>query len=128
MQRPRIPVWCGGWWPNPRPFRRAARWDGVAPELVGGATPTPENVGEIATRVAEHGADLETFDIAINGYSGGGEQMVGSIDEYASAGATWWLERIDTTRLFSLDQARQRIHAGPPDGGQSDTTITKGTP
>src|SRR5207247_8884641 len=31
VQRPRIPVWCGGRWPNRRPFRRAARWDGVMP-------------------------------------------------------------------------------------------------
>ena len=30
-QVPRIPVWIGGRWPNRRPFRRAARWDGVFP-------------------------------------------------------------------------------------------------
>ncbi len=41
LQEPRIPVWCGGWWPNRRPFRRAARWDGVAPELVAGGHPDP---------------------------------------------------------------------------------------
>lgn len=126
VQQPRIPVWCGGWWPNPRPFRRAARWDGVAPELVGGATPTPANVAEIAAAVAAHGADLETFDIAINGYSGDDvAQVTGSTDEYRDAGATWWMERIDTDRLFSFDQTQQRVHAGPPDGGQGDSTTTK---
>ena len=26
LQRPRIPVWCGGRWPSKAPFRRAARW------------------------------------------------------------------------------------------------------
>ena len=26
---PSIPVWIAGRWPAPRPFRRAARWDGV---------------------------------------------------------------------------------------------------
>jgi alkanesulfonate monooxygenase SsuD/methylene tetrahydromethanopterin reductase-like flavin-dependent oxidoreductase (luciferase family) len=29
IQRPRPPVWVGGRWPARRPFRRAARWDGV---------------------------------------------------------------------------------------------------
>jgi len=31
VQAPRIPVWVAGQWPNRRPFRRAARWDGVFP-------------------------------------------------------------------------------------------------
>ena len=57
LQEPRIPIWCGGWWPNRRPFRRAARWDGVAPELApAGGTPTPAQVAEIAAYVKEHGA------------------------------------------------------------------------
>ena len=29
IQSPRIPVWIAGFWPNRRPFRRAARWDGL---------------------------------------------------------------------------------------------------
>jgi alkanesulfonate monooxygenase SsuD/methylene tetrahydromethanopterin reductase-like flavin-dependent oxidoreductase (luciferase family) len=28
VQRPRIPIWIGGGYPNPRSTRRAARWDG----------------------------------------------------------------------------------------------------
>src|SRR5258706_773037 len=31
VQRPRIPVWTGGYWPGTAPFQRAARWDGTAP-------------------------------------------------------------------------------------------------
>jgi alkanesulfonate monooxygenase SsuD/methylene tetrahydromethanopterin reductase-like flavin-dependent oxidoreductase (luciferase family) len=31
VQRPRPPVWIGGFWPHRAPMRRAARWDGVAP-------------------------------------------------------------------------------------------------
>ena len=30
-QSPRIPVWVAGRWPNRRPLRRAARWDGFFP-------------------------------------------------------------------------------------------------
>ena len=110
---PRIPVWCAGWWPNRAPFRRAAKWDGVVPERVGGATPSPEEVREIARYVGLHREGAEPFDIAINGYSdaaGGAELM----RAYEAAGTTWWLERIDPTRLFSIDEARSRVLAGPP--------------
>ena len=31
VQRPRIPVWVAARWPNRRPMRRAARWDGLFP-------------------------------------------------------------------------------------------------
>ena len=31
LQRPRIPIWIAGFWPNRPPFRRAARWDGALP-------------------------------------------------------------------------------------------------
>src|SRR5438874_5033871 len=31
LQQPRIPIWLAGIWPHPRPFRRAAKWDGVVP-------------------------------------------------------------------------------------------------
>ena len=35
VQQPRVPVWVAGRWPNRRPFRRAARWDGVFPVFEG---------------------------------------------------------------------------------------------
>ena len=31
LQRPRIPVWVAGLWPNKKPMRRAAAWDGAFP-------------------------------------------------------------------------------------------------
>jgi len=41
VQRPRIPVWVAGMWPNRAPFRRAARWDGVFPIVVVDGEPSP---------------------------------------------------------------------------------------
>ena len=44
VQQPRVPLWVAGRWPNRRPFRRAARWDGVFPVFEGvgsGEMPTP---------------------------------------------------------------------------------------
>jgi hypothetical protein len=34
VQRPRLPVWIGGFWPHRRPMRRAARWDGAVPLIM----------------------------------------------------------------------------------------------
>lgn len=31
VQKPRIPIMMACWWPNKKPFRRAARWDGIMP-------------------------------------------------------------------------------------------------
>jgi len=48
VQRPRIPVWVAARWPNRRPLRRAARWDGLFPiEL-----PAPAQRAELADEVA----------------------------------------------------------------------------
>lgn len=116
VQRPRVPVWCAAWWPNRRPLRRAARWDGVCPEVVGGGTPRAAEIAEIAAYVSEHRSSTTPFDITINGYSGDGAESAESFDDYENAGVTWWLERIDPTRLFSAEDALQRALAGPPRG------------
>ncbi len=31
VQEPRIPIYMGCWWPNKKPFHRAATWDGIMP-------------------------------------------------------------------------------------------------
>lgn len=31
VQEPRVPIVMGCWWPNKKPFRRAAQWDGIMP-------------------------------------------------------------------------------------------------
>jgi luciferase-like monooxygenase len=36
-----IPIWCGGYWPHKRPYRRAARFDGIMAERAGGAQLAP---------------------------------------------------------------------------------------
>jgi alkanesulfonate monooxygenase SsuD/methylene tetrahydromethanopterin reductase-like flavin-dependent oxidoreductase (luciferase family) len=115
----RIPVWIGGNWPNRRPFQRAARWDGVVPEKVGGQLPTPDDVRDLSAYIAERRAAASVegsrpFDVVIGGVSQAadaeGEEIARS---YADAGATWWMERFHPSR-GSVDDARRRIADGPP--------------
>lgn len=114
----RIPIWIGGNWPNRRPFQRAARWDGIVPEKVGGQLPTPDDLREILAYVAEQraAAGIEPerrFDAAIGGFTEApderGAEITGS---YAEAGATWWMERFHPAR-GSVEDAHRRIAAGP---------------
>src|SRR5690348_13708739 len=52
VQRPRVPVWVGGFWPNEAPMRRAARWDGAILAMAGfEAARTPE-VNQVRELVA----------------------------------------------------------------------------
>ncbi len=96
------------------PFRRAAALGRRRPgDGRRALRPTPAQVAEIAAYVgARRPASLSTSRSTAT--RPGRRSRPGSIAEYGSAGLTWWLERIDTDRLFSFDQAQQRVHAGPP--------------
>lgn len=114
----RIPVWIGGNWPNRRPFERAARWDGVVPEKVGGQLPSPDELGELLRFIGDQRAGTgvpaaRPFDVAIGGFTTAPDAEGAEITRrYADAGATWWLERFHPAR-GSVDDARRRIADGP---------------
>ena len=77
LQRPRIPVWVAGIWPNRRPFRRAARYDGVFPlfDGVGEAeTPGPAQLAECVAYVRRQRTSDAPFDVIIEGASGPGRR------------------------------------------------------
>jgi alkanesulfonate monooxygenase SsuD/methylene tetrahydromethanopterin reductase-like flavin-dependent oxidoreductase (luciferase family) len=118
VQRPRIPIWCGGRWPNKGPFRRAARWDGVMPIHTGyglGETMPPAELGAILAYTQEHRKETGQFDVALEGRTDGwapdhGGQLVVS---YVRAGLTWWIEALGWWRGTPSD-AMNRIRQGPP--------------
>jgi len=118
VQRPRIPIWCGGRWPNKRPFRRAARWDGVMPVHTGyglGETMPPAELQAIVTYTQEHRKETGPFDVALEGRTDGsaadrGGQLVAS---YVRAGLTWWIEALGWWRGTPAE-AMARIRQGPP--------------
>jgi alkanesulfonate monooxygenase SsuD/methylene tetrahydromethanopterin reductase-like flavin-dependent oxidoreductase (luciferase family) len=119
VQRPRIPIWIAGTWPNRRPFRRAARYDAVFPTRVGvghAEMMPPGDLADIVAYVSAHRApDAGAFDVAMEGQTSGVDtaadaQVVGA---YVAAGLTWWVEKLGWFR-GDIETVRARIDAGPP--------------
>jgi alkanesulfonate monooxygenase SsuD/methylene tetrahydromethanopterin reductase-like flavin-dependent oxidoreductase (luciferase family) len=124
VQRPRVPIWVGGVWPNKAPMRRAARWDGAIPAMAGGIeTARPPQLGEVRELVrflrgcrAENGLADRPFDIVIGGMSPpgprAGRDLVGPL---ADLGITWWDERMPWgDDLERAEPILRRIEQGPP--------------
>ena len=71
VQSPRIPVWIAGMWPSHRPFRRAAKWDGVVP-IHADITPlSVDELREIVAYVQSTRPTADPFDVVIGGESSG---------------------------------------------------------
>ncbi len=123
VQKPRIPVWVGGMWPNKKPMRRAARYDGVFP-LTSAASlkhmvPVDEMRAAIEFVAAERGN--RDFDVAHAGRTTGiaGEDAA-IVASYAEIGVTWWLEDVNPWHFggdgdhWPEAAMRARIEQGPP--------------
>ena len=115
-----IPIWVGGSWPNRRPFRRAARFDGVMPML--SATLTEDTLRPVVDYVTAHRVDnLPPVDVIVTGTSEPGDAGTPTGIENV---ATWWLEDISPLRFgwdwpelaeeWDFAALRARIIAGPP--------------
>lgn len=116
LQRPRIPVWVGGWWPNKAPFRRAARWDGVIPlKASGDNLLTPQEVVELRSFIVAQRSRPDPFDVAIIQWTDPSDPKGAAekVAAYDAAGATWWLESL-YMQQDSIEGLRQRIRVGPP--------------
>ena len=112
LQRPRIPIWVAGMWPNRAPFRRAARWDGVYPiGTDADGQPTlidPAGLEEVVAFTRTQRADPDApFDVIVSG------DVDVAPTEYERAGATWWLLSDDGDEGWP-DRVRERVAAGPP--------------
>jgi alkanesulfonate monooxygenase SsuD/methylene tetrahydromethanopterin reductase-like flavin-dependent oxidoreductase (luciferase family) len=118
VQRPRIPIWCGGRWPNRRPFRRAAQWDGVIATHTGyglGETMPPDELRAVIQYTREQRTADGPFEVALEGRTDGsaadrGGQLVAA---YVRAGLTWWIEALGWWRGTPAE-AMDRIRQGPP--------------
>ena len=128
VQRPRIPIWVAATWPHRAPFRRAARWDGVAPIADGqgldGAL-SPADVRAIRDFCDGLRDAARPFDLVVSGRTSGTDRAANAaqVRAYAEAGATWWLENISPWAFgwnwqgpWPAEAMHARILAGPPAG------------
>jgi len=119
LQKPRIPIWVGGFWPNKAPFRRAARWDGVVPlKKSGGFFVTPPVLCEILDlirqqRQAAKLADTPFDAVVIGTRPGLGKKPANALADLEQAGATWWLQSLFSGHN-SLEKMRKAVLEGPP--------------
>lgn len=116
LQSPSIPVWVAGYWPHRKPFRRAARFDGIyiASQKANGEPLTHLELQEALAYLKTQREAASPFDVAFAGQTpADGEQGAKMVHPYESAGVTWWLEGIWNER-GSVEEMRQRIRQGPP--------------
>ena len=81
VQRPRIPVWVAVSWPNRRPLRRAARFEGLFPVDL----PGPEALAELAAEMEALRPGGGAFDLVVTNPPGTDPAP------WEEAGATWCL-------------------------------------
>ena len=116
VQSPRIPIWTAGVWPNHKPFRRAARFDGVyiASLKANGEALTPNDLREALAYIQAQRDPTVPFDVAFAGETPtDAGQCATIVRPYRDAGVTWWLEGIWPER-GSAEDLRERIRQGPP--------------
>ncbi len=119
VQKPRIPIWLGGFWPRKTPARRAAHWDGFIPAKLpdesGDGNMKPEDIRAIKAFIAEHRTSTAPFDIATGGNTPGDDpaRAHAQIEPLIEAGATWWCEFV-LPEPGQAAQALTRIKQGPP--------------
>ncbi|HEY0755068.1 MAG TPA: LLM class flavin-dependent oxidoreductase [Ktedonobacteraceae bacterium] len=113
LQKPRIPIWVAGTWPNKKPLRRAAQWDGVCP-VANERELTPADYRELSAYVQSQRASTEPCEIVAAGHTTGTDRArdTATVASFAEAGVTWWQEGFDWH--YSPEQVRTRIRQGPP--------------
>jgi alkanesulfonate monooxygenase SsuD/methylene tetrahydromethanopterin reductase-like flavin-dependent oxidoreductase (luciferase family) len=103
VQRPRIPVWVAAGWPNRRPLRRAARFDGVFPIDLPGPEALAELVGELR---ALRGGSMDGFEVVVTNPPGTDPAP------WVAAGATWCLTGLGSRA--TVERAREAIDSLSP--------------
>jgi alkanesulfonate monooxygenase SsuD/methylene tetrahydromethanopterin reductase-like flavin-dependent oxidoreductase (luciferase family) len=114
-QKPRIPIWVGGFWPRKGQFKRAAKWDGTIPLVVPERLPGPNDLKQILAYIKEHRTETAPFDLVNIGWTSGTNRArdAEKLAAYEGAGITWWLESLFIKR-DSPDGMLKRIQQGPP--------------
>jgi alkanesulfonate monooxygenase SsuD/methylene tetrahydromethanopterin reductase-like flavin-dependent oxidoreductase (luciferase family) len=112
VQQPRIPIWVAGVWPGTKPFRRAARYDGIAPiARAHDARLSPDDIRAMLAYIQPHRASAAPFDVVLAGPPLAAEDYAA----HAAAGVTWYEEGFLIED--GVEQVRAHIRRGPPRSG-----------
>ncbi len=110
-----VPIWLGAMWPARKPFRRAARFDGVMAMRQDVSGPlSVDEVREIDRFVLKHRDRDKSFALAVAlNTSGDDSRDRDRAQAYEAAGATWWQEGVYPP-AENLEALRARVRRGPP--------------
>jgi hypothetical protein len=116
----RIPIWVAGYWPNKRPFRRAARWDGAAPAEMDirddgfSILPSsPASAGRMIDYIAEHRTSDDPYDVIVSRtLPPEDDERTALIAAYEEAGVTWILRDMLPWET-PLEEAHRIVREGP---------------
>jgi alkanesulfonate monooxygenase SsuD/methylene tetrahydromethanopterin reductase-like flavin-dependent oxidoreductase (luciferase family) len=104
-QRPRIPIWIGGGYPNPRAIERALRWDGSCLYRRAGGPLRGDDVRDLRERAGDR-----SWTQAVGGWPrlDDLEEELDQRREVAAAGADWWVEWIEPADRETMTAAVAR--------------------
>ena len=114
VQRPRIPIWVGGGYPNRGPVARALRWDGSCMYKQEGHWMQPEDVRSLRERVVAERGTVEGYEITIGGaprWEDENKQRA-YLESMIAEGVTWWHEYIPPD-VGDFKVQRKMIERGP---------------
>lgn len=105
LQRPRIPIWIGGTYPNEAAIERSLRWDGACLYRLANGHLRAEDVADLRARAGDRDWTISV----------GGEERRADWDEereqiraIAAAGADWWIEWIRPHEPEAMTAAAER--------------------
>ena len=118
----------GGAWPKQKSMQRVLRYDGLLPtrRTIGQQTAdTADHVREMHSYIDAQPSDATPFDIVVEGRTGGddSDRAAETIQMWANAGATWWIEAMwgELDQPVDFEAIRRRIQQGPPRFAGNDT-------
>jgi alkanesulfonate monooxygenase SsuD/methylene tetrahydromethanopterin reductase-like flavin-dependent oxidoreductase (luciferase family) len=121
VQKPRVPIWIGGLWPNKGPFKRAAKWDGMMPHTVRsvkrGERLEINEIKEIMKYIADHRKDsIDNFEMVMLSYLPKEKELaLELVKSYYEVGVKWWVESVLEWEAETLEDVKERIISGPPE-------------
>jgi Luciferase-like monooxygenase len=118
IQQPRIPLWVPGIWPRRQSMRRLLKCDGLLPQKMNAngefEEVTPSDLRQMKTYLDANRSLTTSFDYVVEGktYALDRPQARQKLQEWAEAGATWWIESLWET---GEEESIRRLLAGPPE-------------